>query len=82
MTFAQCSISDMFQHRNHDDFTTVAGVVALLDSFLLFYVDFFSLKLDKLMLPASPKHLHERGSSSVSAELKCFVLFSFNIFAL
>ncbi|XP_057454507.1 serine/arginine-rich splicing factor RS41-like isoform X2 [Lotus japonicus] len=25
MTFAQCSISDMFQHRNHDDFATVAG---------------------------------------------------------
>ncbi|XP_027907976.1 serine/arginine-rich splicing factor RS41-like isoform X2 [Vigna unguiculata] len=25
MTFAQCSISNMFQHRNHDDFATVAG---------------------------------------------------------
>ncbi|CAJ2657694.1 serine/arginine-rich splicing factor RS40-like isoform X1 [Trifolium pratense] len=25
MTFAQCSISDMFQHMNHDDFANVAG---------------------------------------------------------
>lgn len=42
MTFAQCSISNMFQHRNHDDFATVAGVVVLLDSFYLcFMLNFY-----------------------------------------
>lgn len=42
MSFAQCSISDMFQHMNHDDFATVAGVVVLPNSLFLFYVEFFS----------------------------------------
>ncbi|KAG5042005.1 hypothetical protein JHK87_005920 [Glycine soja] len=34
-----CSISNMFQHRNHDDFATVAGVVVLLDRFAFVYME-------------------------------------------
>ena len=64
MTFAQCSISNMFQHRNHDDFATVAGVVVLLDSFnLCLMLNFYLIcKVDVAFLSKSSSW---KGSSIV-----------------
>lgn len=75
MTFAQCSISDMFQHRNHDDFATVAGVVVLLYSLILCFMMIFSLISVKIR-PSSLNHLRKSSIQMFETFLCCFM---FNI---